>query len=616
VGWLRDTFGRRGGATTERAARAEPVVPAPDWRKLGNDALATGDLAEAARCYAQGVLASPDDAALRLNLGFVLLEQGQFAQAAERLQQALALRRAGDGCAPHEVQYLLGRAHAGLGQHAQAVASFEAAVRAQPAFAEALEDGARSLHALERHAEAAEWIRRLLSLRPTYFNRLLLATELNACERHAEAAALLAPLCAEEPTNLDASLVLFSALMKTGRHAEALQEADRALAVHGRSARLLAHRSLALERLGRCAEALECIEQALVLEPANRVALSNRCSTLTQMLRLPEAIRAGEEALQLLPEDPELHLALSIALLMHGDLHRGWQEHEWRRRSAAMRGKVLQLEGRHAWQGESLQGRTIFLHGEQGFGDNIQLVRYVQTIAQQAQGVLLMVSRELESLVARTLPANCRLLPQNSALPPIDFHCSLMSVPAIAGITEDTIPSQVPYLRADSALLSAWRERLGAGAFNVGIAWAGNPKHTNDHNRSMPLAGLRPLDAPGCRFVTVQPGLNDTDRAMLAGWPSAIDLGSGVRSFDDTAALVEALDLVITVDTSIAHLAGALGKPVWILLAHVPDWRWMVERSDSPWYPSARLYRQPAPRDWASVVDSVHRDLLDLCAAR
>ncbi|MBK6005749.1 tetratricopeptide repeat protein [Ramlibacter ginsenosidimutans] len=591
-------------------------MAATDWRKRGNDALAAGDFAEAARCYEQGVLASPQDAALRLNLGFVLLEQGQFAPAAERLRQALALRRPDDGCALHEVHYLLGRARAGLGQHVEAVASFEAALRAQPAFAEALEDGARSLHSLERHAEAAEWIQRLLALRPTYFNRLLLATELNASERHAEAAALLDALCVEEPTNADATLLRFSALIKTGRHAEALEETDRAIAVHGRSASLLANRSVPLERLGRCQEALDCIEQALALEPANRVALVNRCTVLTQLLRLPEAIQAGEEALKSLPEDAEVHLALSIALLMRGDLQRGWQEHEWRRRSAATRGKLLQLEGKRMWAGESLQGRTIFLHGEQGFGDNIQFVRYVQPIAQQAQSVVLIVPAALESLVARSLPANCRLLPQNSALPPIDFHCPLMTVPAIVGTTEDTIPSQVPYLHADAALLPAWRERLGNGTLNVGIAWAGNPKHTNDHNRSMPLASLRRLDAPGCRFVTVQPGLGEADRALLADWPSAIDLGSEVRSFDETAALIEALDLVITVDTSIAHLAGALGKPVWMMLAHVPDWRWMLERSDSPWYPSARLYRQPAPRDWASVVDSVRRDLLALCAAR
>lgn len=616
MGWLRDTFGRRGAATTERPARAEAGVPAPDWRKRGNDALAAGNYAEAARCYEQGVLASPGDAALRLNLGFVLLEQSEFAAAAERLHQALALRRPGDECAPHEVQYLLGRAHAGLRQHAEALASFEAALRAQPAFAEALEEGARSLHALERHADAAEWIRRLLALQPTYFNRLLLATELNASERHAEAAALLDALCAEEPANPDATLLRFSALMKLGRHAEALEETDRALALHGRSARLLANRSVPLERLGRFEEALDCIEQALALEPANRDALVNRCTTLTQLLRLPEAIQAGEEALKLLPQDAEIHLALSIALLMHGHLQRGWQEHEWRRRSAATRGKLLQLEDRRQWEGESLQGRTIFLHGEQGFGDNIQFMRYVQPIAQQAQSVLLIVPGALESLVARSLPENCRLVPQNSALPPIDFHCPLMTVPTIVGTTESTIPPEVPYLRADPALLPAWRERLGSGALNVGIAWAGNPKHTNDHNRSMPLASLRQIDAPGCRFVTVQPGLSDADRAQLAAWPNAMDLGSEVRSFDETAALIEALDLVITVDTSIAHLAGALGKPVWLMLAHVPDWRWMLERPDSPWYPSARLYRQPAPRDWASVVDNARRDLLALCAAR
>jgi tetratricopeptide (TPR) repeat protein len=618
VGWLRETFGRRGGGTTAPTApvASPPPVTPPNWRKLGNDALAVGNLAEALRCYEQGALADPQDAALRLNLGFVLLEQGQPQAAVERLQGALALRRPGDGCAAHDVHYLLGRAQAASELPAQAVASFEAALAAQPDFAEALEDGARSLHVLERHAEAVAWMQRLLKLRPTTLNKLMLASELRACDRHAEAADLLAPVCAEEPANVDAAVLRYGALMKSSRFVDALAEAERMLALQGPSARFLVNRSVPLERLGRFEEALACIEQALALEPANRDALVNRCTTLTNLLRLPEAIAAGEAAVQLLPQDPDLHFSLSIPLLMRGDLRRGWQESEWRRRSAGFRGKLLELEGQRPWQGESLRGCTIFLHGEQGLGDIIQFVRYVQPVAAQAQNVLVLVSEALQPLVARNLPANARLLPQGARLPAIDFHCPLMSVPAILGTTVDTIPAEVPYLRADPALVPAWRERLGGDPLNVGMAWAGNPKHTNDHNRSMALAAFRAVDTAGCRFVTVQPELRDADRATFEAWPAAVDLGRELRNFDDTAALMEALDLVLTVDTSVAHLAGALGKPVWILLPHVPDWRWMLERSDSPWYPTARLYRQTSPGDWASLLVRVREDLAALARSR
>jgi hypothetical protein len=184
-----------------------------------------------------------------------------------------------------------------------------------------------------------------------------------------------------------------------------------------------------------------------------------------------------------------------------------------------------------------------------------------------------------------------------------------MSLPTLLGTRLDSIPAAVPYLRADAARARQWRERLPGDALNVGIAWSGKTTHVNDHNRSMTLATFRAIEVPGCRFVTIQPQLRDVDREALATWPQALDLGSELRDFADTAALVDALDLVISVDTGVAHLAGALARPVWILLPHAPDWRWMLERADSPWYPTARLYRQPAPGRWDPVLAAVRADL-------
>jgi hypothetical protein len=187
-----------------------------------------------------------------------------------------------------------------------------------------------------------------------------------------------------------------------------------------------------------------------------------------------------------------------------------------------------------------------------------------------------------------------------------------MSLPAVLGTTLETIPAKVPYLRPDPTAVEAWRGRLDLRQLNVGIAWAGNPKHSNDHNRSMTLATFRTIDSEGCCFVTAQPDVRDSDRPVLEDWSSVRDLGRDLRNFDDTAAYFEALDLIITVDTSVAHLAGALGRPVWILLPRVPDWRWLLDREDSPWYPTARLYRQPAPGDWSSVLARVRQDLAAL----
>jgi len=575
MGWLRDTFGRLGGA------------------------LAT----------------QPGDAALHLSEGSALLEQGQFAAAADSLQRALALTRLADGAAPHQVHYLLGRAYAGLGRLAPASMSFEAAVRAKPDFAEALEEGARVLHELESHDEAVQWLQRLVQLRPTAAARVQLARELRQCDRLAEAADLLRQLCAEEPRHIDATLLHHHILVRVGRFEDALAEIDRVLAMCKPDAALLVNRSVPLERMGRHDEALACIAKALALDPAHPRALANRASVLLNQLRVREAIAAAEEGLRLHPQEPELHWTLSVCLLLLGDLRRGWAESEWRTRSLGYDGKLPELD-QPRWQGEDLAGRTIFLYSEQGIGDAIQFLRFVPEVAQMAHTVLLLVRHELEPLVGATLPANCRLVPRGSALPALDFHCPLMSVPGVLGTTLDKLSARVPYLQAPPAAAQAWRERLGADRLRVGICWSGNPRHLNDRHRSTSLATMRVLDTKGCRFFTLQPQKREGDGEVLAGWSEAVDTGRELGDFAQTAALVESLDLVITVDTAVAHLAGALGKPVWILLPYGPEWRWMLERTDSPWYPSARLYRQRARGNWAPVLARVKADLAVLARAR
>jgi tetratricopeptide (TPR) repeat protein len=603
MGWLRDRLGRLDGAT------AAPTGPATAWKALGNAALAAGKLAEAARCYEQGVLAQADDASLRLNLGYVLLEQGQWAGAVDRLQQALALARPADGFA-HEAHYLLGRAHAGGGRPQAALASFEAAAKAKPDFPEPLEEGVRVLHQQQRHAEAAQWALQLAQLRPSPFAWLLAATELSLCGRDAEAADFAGRAVGQEPRNLEAAVLLFNSLFRLARFPAALAEAQRVLALTGPDPGALVNLAAALEKLGRADEALRHLDQALAIDPSRRDVLVNRVSVLTEQLRLPEAVAAAQAALRLHPEDADLHWNLGIAHLLLGEFEPGWREGEWRTRSTAFRGQPLELDAPR-WQGESLEGRAIFLHGEQGFGDNIQFVRYLPALAQRARMVFLQVPQPLEPLMEALAP-NCRLLRQGARLPAIDFHCPLMSLPAVLGTRAGTIPAAVPYLRADPARTRGWRERLPGDALNVGIAWSGKPSHGNDHNRSMTLATLREIATPGCRFVTVQPQLRDGDRAALAAWPQALDLGRELRDFADTAALVEALDLVVSVDTGVAHLAGALARPLWLLLPHVPDWRWMLEREDTPWYPTARLYRQAAANDWPGVLARVQRDLATL----
>jgi len=565
MGWLRDTLGRLGGG-------------------------------------------GPGDAPLHFSRGSSQLQQGQFGAAADSLERALALATPGDGVPLHEAHFLLGRARVGLGELARAAAGFEAAVRIKPDFAEALEEGARLLQKLEEHEEAVQWLQQLVQLRPAAASRFELARELRLCDRNDEAAVLLGPLCAEEPRNVDAALLHHHVLVSLGQFDRALAEIERVLKMCEPHADLLVNRSVPLARLGRHDEALGAIVKALKLDPAHPRALANRASVLLGQLRVQEAIAAAQEGLRLHPEDPDLHWTLAAALLLLGDLERGWPEAEWRTRATGYTRTAPDF-AQPRWQGEGLAGRTILLHAEQGFGDAIQFLRFVPEVARMAGTVLILVPPELEPLVAGTLPANCRIVPRGAELPPFDFHCPFMSVPAVLGTTLANLPAPVPYLHAAPEAVTAWQRKLDAGRLNVGVCWSGNPRHFNDRWRSMTLAAMRTLAAEGCRFFTLQPQKRPGDEEALAAWKDAVDTGRELRTYADTSALIQALDLVITVDTSVAHLAGALGKPVWVLLPQVPEWRWMLEREDSPWYPSARLYRQEKRGDWTPVLKRVKNDL-------
>jgi tetratricopeptide (TPR) repeat protein len=603
MNWFRHFFGSR---AQTRPSSPVGVTAASEWKARGNVALASGELAEAARCYEQGVLADASDASLRLNLGFVLLEQSKFEMAAERLLQALALRRSGDDFL-HEAHFLLGRAYVGLGRETQALRSFELALTLQPRFAEAIEEGIRVLSRLGRHDEAVEWARRLVLQNPSSAARITLAEELAFAKRAPEALDLLGQICAEEPTNTTASMARFNLLFRLARFEEALAEARRLLALTGPSA-ILVNVAAALGRLGRPEEALAAVDEVLSRDPTQPDAIANRAGLLSSLGRVDDAIECARNGLRLYPDHADLHWNLAVSLLLAGNFEEGWVEHEWRDRSGAPVGVSRELDAPR-WEGESLEGRAILLYGEQGFGDYIQFVRFVPLIARNARAVYLEVPQPLGPLITG-LPSNCTVLSRASARPPVDFHCPLMSVPAVLRITQATIPANVPYLRAESDRVQAWRAKLPKGRLNVGIAWSGKPTHFNDLNRSMTLAMFKDLSVETCQFLTVQPDMREADRRTMDAWPNVLDYGRELRDFGDTAALIDALDLLVSVDTSVAHLAGALAKPTWILLPHPPDWRWMLEREDTPWYPSARLYRQTAARTWPEVLARVRVDLL------
>jgi hypothetical protein len=323
---------------------------------------------------------------------------------------------------------------------------------------------------------------------------------------------------------------------------------------------------------------------------------------------LDAAAEAYRQAIEWRADFVSAKFNLALTQLLQGSFVEGFTgfEARWDLPDLA---KTRQHFSQPQWDGSDLNGRTILLHAEQGIGDTIQFIRYAPLVAQRGGRVVFQCPEAMTRLF-EGFPGIDRFVVRGRELPEFDLHCPLLSLPLAMKTTLETIPASVPYLSADAESVSRWRKRLPRDSVNVGLAWAGRAEHSNDRLRSMALTDFAPLvDAPGVNFFSLQKG----DAAeQLRSTPDGLaitDWTEQLQDLSDTAALIDALDLVITVDTSVAHLAGALGKPVWVLLPFAPDWRWMLDRSDSPWYPTMRLFRQPQARDWRSPVEQVAQAL-------
>jgi tetratricopeptide (TPR) repeat protein len=395
-------------------------------------------------------------------------------------------------------------------------------------------------------------------------------------------------------------------LYELGRPQEAVACFDHALTLRANDPDILGNRANALLALNRAAEALACCDAALAKRPGDVKALVNRGNALADLRRPDDALESYERAIAVAPNSAEAHWNKSLVLLAQGDFTRGWPEYEWRLRRTADRRNFTHPQWRG---GAEIKGKSILLHAEQGFGDTIQFVRYAPMVAARGATVVLEVQGSLKPLLSG-LEGVSTVIGRGEPLPVFDLHCPLMSLPLAFNTVLDAIPAGVPYLRAPAHRVEKWRSRLDGGKLNVGLAWSGSPTHKNDHNRSIALDRLVPLCADErIQFVSLQRDVRESDQEVLQRLPGLFASGPELRDFADTAAVISLLDLVISVDTGVAHLAGALGKPVWILLPFNAEWRWLAGRDDSPWYPTARLLRQPAIDDWDSVVERARQEL-------
>jgi Tfp pilus assembly protein PilF len=420
-----------------------------------------------------------------------------------------------------------------------------------------------------------------------------------------EAATIYAAVLAADGNHVDALRNLSIVRRQERKFDEAIALIRRAIVVAPNWAE--AHDQLGniLQALNRPAEAIDWHQRAIALRPDYVEAYNNLGIALAALHRPADALVQYEKALALKPDYAEVHYNESIARLGLGDFAAGWKKYEWRWERANSQQQRRNFS-QPLWLGEAnLAGRTILLHADQGLGCSLQFIRYLPLVARRGGKAVVEVQRPLVPLLAGLRDASA-IVARGDRLPDFDCHCPLLSLPLAFNTTMATIPADVPYLAAPAPEIARWRALLPRdGAPLVGLAWAGNPGHANDHNRSVALRRLLPLlRMPGIRFVSLQHELRAGD-AQLLDPANVLRVGEQVANFADTAAVVACLDVVITVDTAIAHLAGALGKPTWVLLPFSPDWRWFVDRADSPFYPTARLFRQPAADDWESVVAQV-----------
>lgn len=493
----------------------------------------------------------------------------------------------------------------------EAVAAFDRAIGLQPRHAESHNGRGIVLASLQRFEEAVAEFDQAIALKPDYAeahnNRGLVLQDLNRLDA---ALASFDHAITLKPDDARMHKNRGGVLEDLKRYEQAVASYDRAVALNPVDPDAHNNRGLALQHLNRLDEALASFDRAIALKPGSAEAYSNRGVVLQDLNRYEAAAADLDKAIALRPNFPEARINLGYCLLKMGRFERGWQLHESRKDVAKPVGN--RSLARPLWRGgEDITNATVFVHWEQGFGDTIQFCRYATLLSERCAKVIMSVQEPLYPLL-KGLSPSVHIIKGDEVPHTFDFHCPLLSLPLAFGTTLNSIPSAQRYIVADAALRREWDARLAPRRrLRIGFAWRGNPTQPNDRNRSVDLRLLAPLFNIDAQWLSLQKELAPQDNAILAGLPQVACLGSELRDFSDTAAIIDCADLVITVDTSIAHLVGAMGKPVWMLLAFNADWRWLTDRDDSPWYPTMRLFRQTKIESWNDVVNRIAAELCE-----
>jgi tetratricopeptide (TPR) repeat protein len=605
-----------------------------------------GRLAEAEQLYADVLRRNPADTVALTLSAAALRELGRPQEALARADAAIALQLTTDACCHRGAAlYDLGRLNDAVASFEQAIAltpqcveaynyrgmalqqlqrppealaSFERALMLRPQSAELHNNRGNVLRQLKRHAEALASYERAIALRgdfaAAYNNRGL---ALQALGRFPEAVASYERALALRADFAEAHNNLGTVQLQLGLPAEALASGRRALELHPGMPGLHANLGNALRDLERPEEALAEYELALREAPDRAQNHCHRGNALFDLQRLPEAIASYDRAIELNPRHAQSHFNKGLCLLLSGDFARGLPSYEWRKELEP--GAKPALPPAAAWRGDAqLSGKTLFVYADQALGDTIQFCRYAKLAEEHGARVILAAQPQLQELLTGLGPT-IQVVPPGEPPAGCDYHCALMSLPLAFGTTLASIPASGPYLCAQLLRVAQWRARLGDAGFRIGIAWQGS-RNRIDVGRSVPLEMFARLATiPGVRLISLQKAhalgeLRTGSRALPLEVP-AEDFDSGPQAFLDSAAVMAHMDLVITCDTGLAHLAGALGCPIWVALKYVPDWRWLLERTDCPWYPSMRLFRQSRRGDWDGVFAAIHAELTHLVSS-
>ncbi|OYV94189.1 MAG: hypothetical protein B7Z73_02960 [Planctomycetia bacterium 21-64-5] len=583
---------------------------------------------EAIACFEKALECKPDFAQCRNSLGVALADVRRFADAEASFRRAIepwgGLPRpsATDGrpgkAAPQgpfvaRAMNNLGNALSQQGKRAEAAKCFERATKIDSQFADAYNNLGNVLRELGRHAKAIAAFERALAIRPKFaeaHNNLGIAW--SARRNYDQALACYAEALRLWPDYAAAHNNRGIALANRGDWADAIVNYRRALELKPDYAEAMNNLGIVLSQQGEYEEAIALYKRAIELKPDYAEAFSNMGITLTECRRIDEALEGYAQALEHKENYPDARMNRALSYLIRGDFERGWREYEWRWKCKDFNARKF---GKPAWDGSPLHGRRIMFHAEQGFGDTFQFIRYARLVKERYDcTVILWCPKQLVPLV-REIPYIDEVTIEGEPIPEIDVHLPLLSLPMVFGTTVETVPGEVPYLYAKPELIERWRKELSyIGALKIGIAWKGNPRYRGDRHRSIPLERFAPLaDIPGVRLIGLQKGLGTeqiaqlNDRFSLTELPASRDEAAG--SFMDTAAILKNIDLVISCDSSLTHLAGGLGVPVWLAQSLASDWRWLLNRDDSPWYPALRIFRQKTLGDWEEVFERMAGEL-------